>query len=80
VFAGGMVSGWPSVSTPFLVRNSSGLKFLRWVGGPIPPLGAMSIYWRVVSSGSIFPQLGILVNDILTGSWEPLTSLASGNF
>jgi hypothetical protein len=29
-----------------LDRNNSGLKFLRWIGGPIPPLGAMSIYWR----------------------------------
>ena len=29
-----------------LDRNNSGLKILMWVGGPIPQLGAMSIYWR----------------------------------
>ena len=29
-----------------LDRNISGLKTLRWVGGPIPQLGAMPIYWR----------------------------------
>ena len=28
-----------------LGRNNSGLKILRWIGGPIPHLGAMSIYW-----------------------------------
>ena len=41
---------FPSISAPFSVptfsldRNNSGLKSLRWVGGPIPQLGAMSIY------------------------------------
>jgi hypothetical protein len=29
-----------------LDRNISGLKFLRWVGGPIPKRWAMPIYWR----------------------------------
>ena len=29
-----------------LDRDDSGLKHFRWVGGPIPPLGALSIYWR----------------------------------
>jgi hypothetical protein len=29
-----------------LDRNISGLKILKLVGGPIPPPGAMSIYWR----------------------------------
>jgi hypothetical protein len=29
-----------------LDRNNSGLKNLRWMGGPIPQLGAMPIYWR----------------------------------
>jgi hypothetical protein len=29
-----------------LDRNSSGLKFLRWIGCSISPLGAISIYWK----------------------------------
>ena len=43
---------FPSVSALVVIpafpleSNSSGLKFLRWVGGPIPQLGAMPIYWR----------------------------------
>jgi len=42
---------FPSVSAPVFVpifsfdRSSSGLIFLRWVGGPIPQLGAMPIHW-----------------------------------
>jgi hypothetical protein len=41
---------FPSVSAPLLVhafsldKNSSALKFLRWVGGPITQLGAMPIH------------------------------------
>jgi hypothetical protein len=26
--------------------GTSGLEIFRWMGGPIPQLGAMSIYWR----------------------------------
>ena len=43
---------FPSVFVPLFVsiflldRNISGLTILRWVGGPIPQMGAMSIYWR----------------------------------
>ena len=43
---------FPSVSVPFFVpvfplgRNISGLKSLRWVGGAIPQLVVMPIYWR----------------------------------
>jgi hypothetical protein len=29
-----------------LDRNNCGLKIMRWVGGPISLMGAMSIYWR----------------------------------
>jgi hypothetical protein len=29
-----------------LDRNNSGSEILRWVGGPIPPLVTLSIYWR----------------------------------
>jgi hypothetical protein len=29
-----------------LDRDNSGLKIFRWVGGPIPTLGDISIYWR----------------------------------
>ena len=34
------------VAAFLLDRNNSGLKFLRWVGGPIPLMGAVSIYSR----------------------------------
>jgi hypothetical protein len=49
---GSLWMAFPSVSVPFFVpipfldRNISGIKILRWVGGLIPQLGAMSIYWR----------------------------------
>jgi hypothetical protein len=42
---------FPSISVPLFVpvfpldRSNSGLKFLRWVGGPIPQLEAMPIHW-----------------------------------
>ena len=42
---------FPSVSAPLLVpvfpldRSNFGLKFLRWVGGPISQLGAMPNLW-----------------------------------
>ena len=48
---GGAVSKWPFLQSPFFVpafpldRRDSGLKFLKWVGGPIPQLGAMPIHW-----------------------------------
>ena len=32
------------VSTFPLDRDNSGLKFFRWVGSLMPPLGAMSLY------------------------------------
>ena len=46
----GQSLGGLSVSATFLViefpadRNNSGLKFLRWVSGPFPQLGAMPVY------------------------------------
>jgi hypothetical protein len=73
---------FPSVSAPFFVpvfpldRNSYGLKFLRWVGSPIPLL---PIYWRW-PLGSISPLLDILANAIYVGSRESLASLAFGTF
>jgi hypothetical protein len=42
---------FPSIFFPFFVsaflldRNNSGLKILRWMGGPSPQLGAMTMYW-----------------------------------
>jgi hypothetical protein len=77
---------FPSVFAPFLVpaflvdRNNFESKNLRYMGDPIPQLGAMSIFWMVVSSGSISPLMGIQTNVIPIGSWEPLTSLESGTF
>jgi hypothetical protein len=47
----GAVSGWPFLSAPLFVpafpldRINSGLIFLRWVGGPIPQLRAISNHW-----------------------------------
>ena len=48
---GSLWMAFPSVSAPLFVpvfpldRSNSGLKFLRWVGGPIPQLGAMPNLW-----------------------------------
>jgi hypothetical protein len=42
-----------------LDRDNSGLKFLRWVSGPIPPLGDTSIYWM----WSLFRLFLIFFND-----------------
>ena len=61
-----------------LDRDNSGLKFLRWVGGPIPQLEAHAYPLDMVSTGSISSLLGITTNVIPFGSWEPLASLASG--
>lgn len=47
---GNLWMSFPSVSAPFFVpalpwdRNNSGSKNFRWVGGPIPQLGAISSY------------------------------------
>jgi hypothetical protein len=60
--------------------SNSGLKFLRWVGGPNGK-GASPVYLlEVVSSGSMSLLLGISVNVIPVGSFEPLISLVSGIF
>jgi hypothetical protein len=47
------VTGWPFFQSllhfpPVLLLdiNNSGLKFLRWMGGPIPSLEALPICWR----------------------------------
>ena len=48
---GSLWMAFPSVSAPLFVpvfpldRSNSGLKFWRWVGGPIPQLGAMPNLW-----------------------------------
>jgi hypothetical protein len=48
---GSLWMAFPSVSALVFVpafpidRSNSGLIFLRWVGGPIPLLGTMPIYW-----------------------------------
>lgn len=55
------------VSVPFFVpafpldRNISGLKILKWVGGPIPQrgVGGHAYVLEVASSGSISPLLAI---------------------
>jgi hypothetical protein len=49
----------------------------RW---PHPSTGGHDYLLEVFSTGSISPLLGISVNVIPVGSWEPLASLASGNF
>ena len=54
VSLGGVVSGWPFLQSLFHIcgpvypsdRNISGLKLLRCVGGPIPQMGSMPIYYR----------------------------------
>ena len=51
VSLGGVVSEWPFIPSllhffvsAFPLNKNSGLKFLRWVGGPIPQLRAMPIH------------------------------------
>jgi hypothetical protein len=61
-----------------LGRNNFGLKFLKWVSGAIPQLGAMLL--EVVSTGFLSPLLGISANVIPVGPWVPLASLVSGLF
>jgi hypothetical protein len=47
---GRAVCRWPFLQSPLHVipldRNISGLKVLRWAGGPIPRMEAMTVYWR----------------------------------
>jgi hypothetical protein len=64
----------PSIS---LERDNSGINILRWMGEPIFPLGAISIYLRL-SLQVLSPCCCILAKVILTGSWEPLAFLISG--
>ena len=74
----------PSVSdTPHspvfpLDTNISGLEILRWVGGPIPQLGAVPIYWRPLKVLSPLCCMCLSVKVSPVGSWEPLHSLVSG--
>ena len=77
---------FPSVSAPLFVtaftfaRRNSGLIFLRWVGGPIPQLGAMPIHW-IWSLQVLFPpSWSILAKALPVGSWELLEFLALGAF
>lgn len=59
-----------------LDKNNSGLKFLRWVGGPIPQLRMEPIHW-IWSLQVLSLLLGaISTNVIPIRSWEPLASLA----
>jgi hypothetical protein len=75
---------FPSVSTPLFVpvfpldRNNSGLKFWRWVGGPIPQLGSCALSLGMVLTGSPSTLWSISANVIPMGSWEALPFLASG--
>ena len=55
-------------------RNNTGLKILRWVGGSIPQLGAMTMCWIF---RFYFPTS--LASVISIGSWD-LSSLMSGTF
>jgi hypothetical protein len=66
---------FPSVSDPFLDRNNSGLKFLRWVCGPIPQLEAMFIYWRqslqVLSPPCwAFQVISSTLGRLIAGIWD----------
>ena len=62
-----------------LDRDNSGLKILDgWV---VPFFHCGHVYLlEVVSSGSISPVLGILINVIPVESWEPLVSMTSRIF
>ena len=47
---------------------------------PHTSIGGHVYLLEVLSSGSISPLLRISTNAIPTGSWEPLTTMASGTF
>ena len=67
-----------------LDRSNFGLKFWRWVGGPIPQprvgggLPNLWIWFR--PTGFPSPLWGISANVIPLGFWEALAFLASGTF
>lgn len=58
-----------------LERNISGLKTLRWMGGP---RGTQGSRLKVASKGSVSLSLCISAKGIPVGSWETLASLESG--
>jgi hypothetical protein len=77
---------FPSVSAPLFVPvfpldgSNSGLKFWRWVGGPISQPGGHAYPLDMVSTGSPSPLWGISANVIPMRFWEALASLASETF
>jgi hypothetical protein len=64
---------FPSVSAPLFLpvfpfdRSNSELIFFRWVVGHIPQLEGYAYLLDMVSTGSIFPLLGILAIVISVG-------------
>ena len=75
----GWIPRWCGIGWPFF-QSLLHLKFLRGIGGSIPHLRSMSIYWRW-SHQLLFPHcLGISVNVISILYWKPLSFLASGTF
>jgi hypothetical protein len=89
----GWISRWgclwmafPSVSAPYFCPCSSFRQEKFWVkdfdvgGWPDPSTRGHVYLLEVFSSSFISLLLGISANVIPIGSWEPLTSLASGTF
>jgi hypothetical protein len=81
---GSLWVAFPSVSAPLfapafpLDRNNSWLKFFRWVGGPIPLLGAVQVLsplcW-VYMDGSMAPAIyvaedGLIYISGMGGPWS----------
>ena len=74
--------GWifPSVSAPLFVplvpldRNSSGLKFWRWVGGPTPQSGTMPNLW--ICSQQVLPPFCWMF-QLMSSTWGPERLLLS---
>jgi hypothetical protein len=75
-----------SVSTPLfgpvfpLDRSNAGLKFWRWVGGPITQPGGQYLISGYGLEMIYLPFGGISANVLTVGSREAIAFLASGAF
>ena len=78
---------FPSVSAPFFFypcfsfrQEQFWVKIFEMGGWPHPSTGDCTYLQEIVSTGSVSPLLAILADVIPVGSWELLSSLASGTF
>jgi hypothetical protein len=82
----GPIPDWPFIQVLFHFLSSASFgkehfwvkKTLRWMGGPIPRPGAVSIYWKWSPQIPSPPSLCITAKVNPIGSWGPHISLVSG--